>query len=246
MNFVLMLVSVIVTALLSISGGVLFLYGKSKVTLFVQKIGPAVAFLVLIYAVFFDIVPDILEEGGLETLQMLGLIVVGFFGAGLVGLFMGRFHHHNDIHHHDARNREIETHGDKQIKSLSQAYTMLAVDSVHAVADGVVLGLSFLASPATGISACLATVAHEIPQEVGDFSIMQRAKMKKGTILKYQLISSLVSVPAAILAYVIGDELLGMLPAVLAIVAGFLLYVAFGELICIFESIRVKLPKQLK
>ena len=246
MNFILMLISVVVTALLSISGGVLLLYGKSKAIRYIQKIGPVIAFLVLNYAVFFDIVPEILEEGILTNFQLLELILVGFFAAGLIGLLMGHFHHHNDIHHHDARAREIETHGDKQIKNLTQAYTMLAVDSVHALADGVVLGSSFLASPATGISACLATVAHEIPQEVGDFSIMQKAKMKKRAILKYQLISSLVSVPAAALAYVVGDVLLETLPIVLAVVAGFLLYVAFGELICIFESIRVKIPKKLR
>ena len=115
---------------------------------------------------------------------------------------------------------------------------MLAVDSVHAIADGIVLGSSFIASPSTGISACLATVAHEIPQEVGDFSIMQRAKIKTATIIKYQAISSLIIVPAAVLSYFVGESLLESLPSVLAVVAGFLLYVAFGELICIIESFK--------
>lgn len=246
MNFLIMLISVVVTALLSISGGVLLLYGKGKTVRFIQKIGPVIAFAVLMYAVFGDIIPEILEEGELETMTLLILIVAGFFAATLIGFVMGQFHHHNDLHHHDSRPHTIETHGDKQIKNITQAYTMLAVDSVHAIADGIVLGTGFIASPATGVSACLATVAHEIPQEVGDFSIMQRAKIKKGTILKMQVISSLASVPAAIIAYLIGNVLLEALPTVLAVVAGFLLYVAFGELVCIFESIRSKIPKQLK
>ncbi|MDO4967173.1 MAG: ZIP family metal transporter [Candidatus Saccharibacteria bacterium] len=246
MNFILMLISVLLTAVLSISGGILLLYGKSKFVKFVQKIGPVIAFVVLIYAVFGDIVPEILEEDELEMPVLVGLIIAGFLAAALIGFIMGHFHHHNDIHKHRSKENEIETHGDKQIKNLSQAYTMLAVDSVHAIADGIVLGTSFIASPATGISACLATVAHEIPQEVGDFSIMQRAKIKKGTILKYQALSSLVSVPAAIVAYLVGNALLEALQTVLAIVAGFLLYVAFGELVCIFESIRQKLPRELK
>lgn len=241
-----MLISVFLTALLSLSGGVLLLYGKGKIVKLIQKIGPVIAFSVLLYAVFFDIVPEILEEEELEMMTLVWLIVLGFVMAATIGFIMGHFHHHNDIHHHDSKSGEIETHGDKQIKSLTQAYTMLAVDSVHAIADGIVLGSSFLASPATGISACLATVAHEIPQEVGDFSIMQRAKMKKGTILRYQVFSSLVSVPAAIFSYLIGNVLLETLPVVLAVVAGFLLYVAFGELICIFEFVRAKLPRQLK
>lgn len=245
MNILIMIGAIFATALLSVSGGVLLLYGKGKIIRGVQKIGPLIAFLVLLYAVFGDIVPEILEEEELSVLNLSILIIAGFMMAALIGFVMGRFHHHSDLHHHEHKHskEKIETHGNKELKNRAQAYTMLAVDSVHAVADGVVLGTSFVASPATGLSACLATVAHEIPQEIGDFSIMQRAKMEKKTILKYQVISSLVSVPAAIIAYFVGSELLEALPAVLAVVAGFLLYVAFGELVCVVESIKNRLEK---
>ena len=234
MNFWLMFISVVITALLSISGGVLLLYGHGKIVEKIQKFGPIIAFAVLIYAVFGDIIPEILEENELEIQNLILLVAGGFIVAALIGFFMGKFHHHNDIHHHE----KGSIHGDKTDtkNQTTRAYTMLAVDSVHAVADGVVLGTSFLTSVGTGISTCLATIAHEIPQEVGDFSIMQRAKIKKRTIVKYQVISSLVTVPAATIAYFVGESLLETLPIILAVVAGFLLYVAFGELVCIFET----------
>ena len=233
-----MIFSVVATALLSISGGVLLLYGHGKIVEKIQKFGPIIAFLVLIYAVFGDIVPEILEENELEIPALIALITAGFAAAAAIGFFMGKFHHHNDVHHH----KKGTIHGDKTDtkNQTTRAYTMLAVDSVHAVADGVVLGTSFLTSAGTGLSTCLATVAHEIPQEVGDFSIMQRAKIKKRAIIKYQAISSLVTVPAAVLAYFVGESLLETLPTILAVVAGFLLYVAFGELICIFETFTKK------
>lgn len=240
MNFVVMLATLILTAILSLVGGYFLILGKSKLVKKIQQFGPAIAFIVLLYAVFGDIIPEILEEEELDMKTVVILTTLGFIACAVIGKLLGKFHHHNDIHHHDHKKHEIETHGNKELKNKSQAYTMLAVDSIHAIADGIVLGTSFLASPSTGISACLATVAHEIPQEIGDFSIMQRAKIKTKEILKLQTFSSLIIVPAGAIAFLLGDQLVESLPPILAIVAGFLLYVAFGELICIIETLNKK------
>lgn len=224
--------ALILTALLSLSGGVLLIIGEGRLAKKVQKWGPAIAFSVLCYAVFGDIVPEILED--LPAWQVVALIAAGFFACGLIGILMGKYHHHSDLHIHG---KHAETHGD-DIKNKTQAYTMLVVDSVHAVADGIVLGTGFLAGAATGITACLATIAHEIPQEVGDFAIMQKAKFEKRKILIYQTLSGLIIVPAGVAAYILGEQLLGDLPVVLAIVAGFLLYIAVSELGCTIQIIK--------
>ena len=218
------------TALFSLSGGILLVVGKGCVARKVQKWGPAIAFLVLGYAVFGDIVPEVLEE--LPVLSVVGLALTGFFACALIGLLMGKYHHHSDLHLHGGH---AETHGD-EIKDKAQAYTMLLVDSVHAMADGVVLGTAFLAG--TGISACLATVMHEIPQEVGDFAIMRKAKFETKKILILQGLSALIVVPAGVVAYLVGEQLLDGLPVVLAVVAGFLLYVAVGEFSCTIQILR--------
>lgn len=224
--------TLILTALLSLVGGVLLILGEGRVAKKIQKWGPAIAFAVLCYAVFGDIVPEALED--LPLWEVALLMIGGFLACALIGFLMGKYHHHNDLHVHG---KHADIHGDK-IKNKAQAYTMLAVDSVHAVADGIVLGTSFLAGAATGIPACLATIAHEIPQEVGDFAIMQKASFKKRRILIYQVCSGLIIVPAGVAAYIMGEQLLDGLPVVLAAVAGFLLYVAVGELACAVQMIR--------
>lgn len=234
MNILILILVLAATALLSLIGGVLLVLGRGRFARKVQKWGAAIAFVVLAYAVFGDIIPEVLEE--LPAMEMISFIIVGFIACAMLGLFMGRYHHHSDIHYHG---KHTETHGD-EIKNKTQAYTMLAVDSVHAVADGIVLGTSFLAGTATGIPTCLATIAHEIPQEVGDFAIMQKAKIKTRKIIIYQALSSLIIVPAGIVAYLVGEQLLGGLPIVLSIVAGFLLYVALGELSCMVQMVRGK------
>lgn len=232
--FLIMLISVISTALLSVSGGVILLLGHGNFVKKLRQFGPPFAFGVLLYAVFGDIIPEILEEESLEIPVLIALIAAGFIGATLLGHFMGHFHHHSDACIHNLKER----------KSKAQAYTMLLVDSVHAVADGIVLGASFISNPGTGFSTCLATIAHEIPQEIGDFDIYMRAKIAKQKILKFQIISSLIIVPAACLSYFIGNELLGYLPSILAVVAGFLLYVAIGELVATINIIKHDIIKK--
>ncbi len=231
-GMIVLILMLVGTALLSLVGGILLVIGKGRVARKVQKWGPAIAFLVLCYAVFGDIVPEVLEE--LPMWEVAVLAIAGFFACALIGLLMGKYHHHSDLHLHG---EHAETHGD-EIKNKAQAYTMLAVDSVHAVADGIVLGTSFLAGIATGIPTCLATIAHEIPQEVGDFAIMQKAKFETKKILILQTLSALIIVPAGVVAYLVGEQLLGGLPVVLAVVAGFLLYVAVGELSCTIQIFR--------
>ena len=223
------------TALLSLSGGILLVVGKGRLARKVQKWGPAIAFLVLMYAVFFDIIPEVLEEE-VPVLELVFLVLSGFLACAAIGFLMGKYHHHNDLHRHDGHMKMHE----EEIKNKTQAYTMLVVDSVHAIADGIVLGVSFLAGMATGVSTCLATVAHEIPQEVGDFAIMQKAKFKTRKIVSYQTLSGLIIVPAGLVAHLVGEQLLEGLPVVLAVVAGFLLYVAIGELNCAIQMMRKK------
>ena len=212
--------------------------GRGKFARTIQEWGPAIAFVVLMYAVFGDIIPEVLEE--LQILEVVSYVIVGFVACAMIGLFMGRYHHHSDLHRHG---NHADIHGDEEIKNKAQAYTMLAVDSVHGIADGIVLGTSFLAGIWTGIPTCLATIAHEIPQEVGDFAIMQKARIKTKKIIIFQMLSALIIVPFGVLAYLVGEQLLEGLPIVLAVVAGFLLYIAIGELSCTLQLLQ-KHPKK--
>ena len=49
---------------------------------------------------------------------------------------------------------------------------LLVGDAFHSFVDGVVIAAAFLTSVPLGIAASLAVVAHEVPQEVGDFAIL--------------------------------------------------------------------------
>jgi zinc and cadmium transporter len=76
----------------------------------------------------------------------------------------------------------------------------------------------------------VAIIAHEIPQEVGDFAILLRGGFKRGTALALNLMSSLAAVVGGIVAYFALGGAQAYLPWALALAVSSLLYVAVADL----------------
>ena len=219
LEVLLILIITAVTAILSLAGGFLLLSGSKFAKAF-QKYGTYFAAVVLLYAVFGDIIPETLEE--LPAWQVVLLVILGTCICTGISFAFGHLHKHGD---------------DKAFKNKKQAYAMLIVDSLHTAMDGIVIGTSFASGIPTGITAAFATAAHEIPQEIGDFSIMIRSKMPKQKIAKLQIFSALILVPFAVLSFFVGDALKEHLPILLSLVAGFFLYIALNEIYSIIKAI---------
>lgn len=229
MNFFLIILLAAATGFFSMIGGFLLLSGN-KFAKVLQKLGPFIAVITLAYAVFGDIVPEILEE--MPPLTAAILIAAGFVICIILDKLMEKFfgHVHHDNHHHNLKNKQ-------------QAYSMLLADSIHTAADGVVLGATFAADPVAGIATAASIAAHEIPQEIGDFSIFQRAKIPPQKIIKLQAMSAFILIPTSALALIIGDILRSTLPTVLALTAGFLLHIATSEIMSIIKNIKSHAPR---
>lgn len=223
MDFLWMIIATVLTAFLSLVGGFALLFGSKKSAKFVQKYGTVFAAAVLLAVVFLDIIPEIIEEEALPFWGMILLILAGMTFCIGVSMLAGHFHRHGDEH---------------AFHNKKQALAMLIVDSLHTAVDGVVLGASFAVGASTGVLAALATTAHEIPQEIGDFSIMIRSKMSAKRIAKLQIISGLILVPAAIISYFASSSIEPFLPFLLALIAGFFLYIALGEIWSIIKNIK--------
>lgn len=216
-----------VTTILSLSGGFLLL-GGSKFAKIFQKYGTIFAAIVLLFAVFGDLLPEALEEGEIPVYEVAGFVILGTVLCFLVGFIVGHFHKHGEH---------------KGFKDKKQAYAMLVVDTLHTAMDGLVIGVAFSSGITTGLIAALATAAHEIPQEIGDFAIMIRSKMTKERIIKFQVLSSLVLVPFALIAYFIGDFIEPAEPQLLSLIAGFFLYIALNEIWSIIKVLWARATK---
>lgn len=108
---------------------------------------------------------------------------------------------------------------------------LLVGDAVHNFVDGVVIAGAFIHSPALGFAAALSTVAHEIPQELGEFMVYLRSGYSKKRALLLNSITSLTSVLGAVIGYFFLSWMRSLEPYLLAFAAAGFLYVALADLV---------------
>ncbi len=123
-------------------------------------------------------------------------------------------------------------HGDEDCHVHRSTATLVIVgDAVHTFVDGVVIAAATLTSIPLGVSTALALIAHEIPQEAGDFAVLLSAGYTRRRALILNLTSGLGGVAGATLMLLFGGTAPTVVPFVLAFAAGNFMYVAMADLI---------------
>ena len=113
----------------------------------------------------------------------------------------------------------------------STATLVIIGDAVHTFVDGVAIAATTIASIPLGISTALAAVAHEIPQEAGDFAILLAAGHSRRKAFMLNAISAAGGLLGALAMLLLGSRVPAIAPYVLAFAAGNFLYVAMADLI---------------
>lgn len=108
---------------------------------------------------------------------------------------------------------------------------ILIGDAFHNFVDGVVIATAFLTSIPLGITASLAVIAHEIPQEVGDFAILLDSGYGRMRALVLNGLSAATTLPGAVAAYLWLGETRAAVPYILALSAASFIYIAAADLI---------------
>lgn len=108
---------------------------------------------------------------------------------------------------------------------------ILIGDAFHNFVDGFVIAAAFLTSIPLGIAASLAVIAHEIPQEVGDFAILLENGYSKTRAMAMNLLSSLATLPGAVIAYYFLGATQEAIPFILALSAASFIYIAVADLV---------------
>lgn len=100
--------------------------------------------------------------------------------------------------------------GEEQAKSRSSlvfGYLNLFSDGVHNFTDGMALGSAFLLHGSVGgWSRTLFLLAHELPQEIGDFGILVRSGFSVSKALFFNFLSALVALAGTALALTLGQD----------------------------------------
>jgi zinc and cadmium transporter len=167
----------------------------------------------LLGAAFLGLLPRALESasGGV----VMGTTLVGFLLFFILEKWVLWRHCHE---------RECAVHS-------SAGMLILIGDAFHNFFDGFAIAAAFLTSFPLGISTALAVIAHEVPQEVGDFAILLDSGYSPRRALACNLLSSAATLPGALVAFFALSAVEQLVPYVLALSAASFLYIAAADLI---------------
>ncbi len=174
---------------------------------------------VLLSVSFSDLLPEAVEAAelaGKEVSSLFGVTLAAMAGFFLFERSFVWFHHHH------------EPHGDQPKPVVAMVWLG---DTLHNAIDGLVITAGFFVSVPLGITTALAVGAHELPQEIADFSLYLAKGVGKGKTLVLNVLSSLATVVTAAAAYFLWDKIAAWQPQMLAFTAGMFIYIAGSDLI---------------
>jgi zinc and cadmium transporter len=184
-------------------------------------------------AAFLDIIPEAFHQTkSVEALAATILAGILLFFV-LEKLVLWRHCHGEECEAHAPEPEHQHDHGHNHHgHDHGRSGLMITVgDTFHNFVDGILIAAAFLADFKLGVITALAIIAHEIPQEVGDFLILLHSGYSKKQALVLNLLSSLATLVGGVLAYYTLGAMQGWVPYVLGLAAASMIYVAVADLI---------------
>lgn len=214
------LLSTLFGAVLSVVAAAGLAYRVSKVHVS-RFIGYAVG--ALLGAAFLEIIPHAVETS--PSIQQLSATVLGgillFFA--LEKFVLWRHCHVESCEAHD-HHLEKNDHG-------RTGMMILVGDTFHNFVDGILIAAAYMTDIQVGIVTTIAIIAHEIPQEVGDFAILLHSGFSRARALAFNLLSSVATLVGGLLAFFALQTLQNLVPPLLGLAAASMIYIAVADLI---------------
>lgn len=163
---------------------------------------------------FFDLMPESFSSIGFES----GLLVV-FFGV-VVFFLLERF-----IHWHHCSRDGCSSH------HKPAGFLSLFGDFLHNFVDGLLIAAAFLIDVSSGFLTAFSVFVHEIPQEVGDFTILIHSGFSKNKALFFNFLSALSAVLGGVVGFFFLSFFSSLIPLVVAFAAGGFLYVSLSDIL---------------
>jgi zinc and cadmium transporter len=180
---------------------------------------------VLLGTALLHVLPEAFERGA--DPHRLFMVLLGgllfFFLLEKAELYRHDHHHQGDGHHHH-HHHDAEQAG-------RGGWSVLVGDSIHNFCDGIIIAAAFLTDVRLGTVTALAIIAHEIPQEVGDYIVLLNAGFSRRRALVYNAISGLASVVGGVLGYFIVGPWEALFPYLLVAASSSFVYVSVADLL---------------
>jgi zinc and cadmium transporter len=166
--------------------------------------------------------------------------LLAFFLLEKFAILRHSHHHEGDGHNH--------AHGHDAHEAGKSGWMILVGDGLHNFTDGILVAAAFLADPKLGLVTALAIIAHEIPQEIGDFIVLLNAGFSRARAYAYNLISSLMAVIGGVFGYLMLERGMEWIPYVLVFASSGFIYIAVSDLMPQMQrraTIRETIPQLL-
>jgi len=180
---------------------------------------------VLLGTALLHVLPEAFESTADPHSLFLTLLggLLFFFLLEKAELYRHGHHHESDEHHHH--------HGFDRQQAGRGGWSVLVGDSIHNFCDGIIIAAAFLTDTKLGIVTATAIIAHEIPQEVGDYIVLLNAGLSRRKALLYNAASGLAAVVGGVIGYFIVGPWKGLFPYLLVVASSSFVYVAVADLI---------------
>ncbi|HLC68878.1 MAG TPA: ZIP family metal transporter [Candidatus Bilamarchaeaceae archaeon] len=173
----------------------------------------------LLGAAFLDLLPEASEL--IEPATVLQIALVGIVVFFLIEKIIHWHHYH---------------YGSHWLREKPLAYLNLIGDGIHNFFDGAAIAASFLIAPELGITTTLVVLLHEIPQEVGDFSLLLYSGFSRAKALLFNFLSGLLAVIGALGFYYFSSAIENLEAIGLAFTGGMFIYIAAADLFPEFQK----------
>lgn len=126
--------------------------------------------------------------------------------------------------------RHDHAHGATQAPAPQVPMIVLG-DGLHNFVDGVLIAAAFMVDVRLGWVTTLAVLAHELPQEIGDFMVLLAAGLSKARALALNALSGAAMILGGLLGYLALASAQAAVPYVIVLAAASFIYIAVADLV---------------
>lgn len=207
-----LIIITIATFFSTLLGGLFALKFKDKLHLILGFSAGSV-----IAVAFFDLIPEAIELGSekFEVSFITGIIALGF----ILYMILDRFIF---LHSHNHEEGEVCLHPRGKLGAGSFSF--------HSLLDGMIIGLAFQVSTAVGIIVAVAVITHSFSDGINTVNMIFKNNGNKKEAFRWLLVDSIAPVLGIFttLFFTLPGAVLGI---ILALFAGFFLYVGASDLL---------------
>lgn len=191
---------------------------------------------VLVASSALHLIPEALDTFGRARVVLL---VAAGFGAFAGVEWLLKAHDHSHVHglamgtpgHEAPPSGHMHDHGHAHAHAHGHNGTLLPIafgaDVLHNFLDGILIAATFLVRPELGLMTAVAIGLHELPRELSTFGLFVHGGLSPRRAVLFNALTALVSIAGALLMLWLGGAAEQLATALLPVVAGTMLYIAF-------------------